>query len=526
MTTKPKKKAAAEPPPLPMGRFEVVSIKRCIPWKDQPRKYFSEASIEELAADIREKGLLHPPTVRPHGSVAPSEFLMVAGERRLRACLRAGLTDIGVLIRDLTDEQAYDIALAENLQRKDLSPLEESDAYHHQVVMYDRTVAEIATKVKLSQQHVYQMLSLQRLTPKVRDRFAAGDLGGVSIAIELARIYNGPQQERAAEALIDKQITSLPAARSFIRAQYVLNLAEAKFDVKDKNLVPKAGSCLTCPRNTATQTEMFSGDNKASFCLDEACYGAKQDALWNRLTAAATQKGQKVIEGPEANRVLINGGLKWDGSLDDLDRPMPQAGVDKTLGKALAPYLKKHPEAVVLIRNDDGAIIEAIDKKICERAKAELGLLPKAPPATESDKKVRQEKLIAGAISEELRRLVLRELRSNKPLDGQRKSWKVARHLLGRILLDIGQKTEVIDRLNMTDRNPDVNLSRLSEKSPHDVVMALCEVAIDIYMQPSGEVSDSLKLIADEIGIDVKQVETAEAQKIVERLNKDPKEQK
>lgn len=524
-TSKTKKKPASTPPPLPMGRFEIVSIERCIPWKDQPRKYFSEASIEELAADIREKGLLHPPTVRPHGSVAPSEFLMVAGERRLRACLRAGLPEIGVLVRDLTDEQAYDIALAENLQRKDLSPLEESDAYHHQVEMYHRSVAEIATKVKLSQQHVYQMLSLQRLTAKVRGQFAADELGGVSIAIELARIHNGPQQERAADALIDKQITNLPTARSFIRSQYVLNLADAKFDTKDKNLVPKAGPCSACPKNTATQTEMFAGDNKSAFCLDEACYKDKQNAYWTKITATATQKGQKVIEGPEAARVLVHGSLKWDGALDDLDRPMSQAGADKTLGKALAPYLKKHPDAVVLIRNDEGKIIEAIDKKICERAKAELGLLPKAPPTSEAEKKARLEKMTAEAISDELRRLVLRELRSGKPLDGQRKSWKVARQLLGRVLLDIGQKTEVIDRLNMTDRSLDANLAQLSEKSPHDVVMALLEVAIDIYLQPRGEVSEGLKSIADELSIDVASVEKVETEKIAERL-KDSKEPK
>jgi ParB family chromosome partitioning protein len=106
-----------------------VPIEQIHPNADQPRRNFTEEALEELSASIRSNGVLQPILVRHHGQ-RPGEYEIVAGERRWRAAQRAQLHQVPVVVRDIDDGQALELALVENLQREDLSALEEADAYH------------------------------------------------------------------------------------------------------------------------------------------------------------------------------------------------------------------------------------------------------------------------------------------------------------------------------------------------------------------------------------------------------------
>jgi ParB family chromosome partitioning protein len=159
---------------------------------DQPRRHFGEPELEELAQSIREKGVLQPILVRP--AVFAGEFQIVAGERRWRAAQRAGVRLIPALVRSLSDEEVLEIAIVENVQRQDLSPIEEAEGYRALVEKFGRTQAQVAETVGKGRVHVANALRLLQLPAAVQalvreGRLTAGHarpLIGVANAEQLA----------------------------------------------------------------------------------------------------------------------------------------------------------------------------------------------------------------------------------------------------------------------------------------------------------------------------------------------------
>ncbi|MBC8038665.1 MAG: ParB/RepB/Spo0J family partition protein [Rhizobiales bacterium] len=140
---------------------------------NNPRKYFAEADLDDLAKSIREKGLLQPLVVRTR---ADGEYEIVAGERRWRAAQRAGVHEIPVLIREFSDGEALEIALIENIQRSDLNPLEEARAYNLLLEQFSYTQAQLAESVGKSRSHIANTLRLLNLPDSVRRQIEAGKL--------------------------------------------------------------------------------------------------------------------------------------------------------------------------------------------------------------------------------------------------------------------------------------------------------------------------------------------------------------
>jgi ParB family chromosome partitioning protein len=164
--------AAGETAPV-ARRLQSLPIEFLKPNPSQPRKVFNEDAIDELAASLKARGMLQPILVRPMGRDA---YEVVAGERRWRAAQKAGLHEVPVVIRELTDAEAAEIALIENIQRVDLSPLEEAAAYERLATAYGRTQDEIAAAVGKSRSHVANMMRLSGLTPRCRAALEAGEI--------------------------------------------------------------------------------------------------------------------------------------------------------------------------------------------------------------------------------------------------------------------------------------------------------------------------------------------------------------
>ncbi|MFO1032729.1 MAG: ParB/RepB/Spo0J family partition protein [Hyphomicrobiales bacterium] len=150
-----------------------VPIEHIVPNPNNPRKHFAEEDIESLAASIRDKGLLQPIVVRPHGN---GTYEIVAGERRWRASQRASIHDVPVLIRELDDRQTLEIALIENVQRADLNPLEEAKAYKQLIDQYSYTQQQLADSVGKSRSHIANTLRLQNLPETVLKHLEDGTL--------------------------------------------------------------------------------------------------------------------------------------------------------------------------------------------------------------------------------------------------------------------------------------------------------------------------------------------------------------
>ena len=140
---------------------------------NNPRKHFAESDLEDLAKSIREKGLLQPIVVRPRQD---GEYEIVAGERRWRASQRAGIHDVPVLIRELSDGEALEIALIENIQRSDLNPLEEARAYSLLLEQFNYTQQQLAESVGKSRSHIANTLRLLNLPDSVRSQIETGKL--------------------------------------------------------------------------------------------------------------------------------------------------------------------------------------------------------------------------------------------------------------------------------------------------------------------------------------------------------------
>jgi ParB family chromosome partitioning protein len=141
----------------------------------QPRQTFPEAELEELAASIRQSGILQPILVRP-AAATPGEYEIVAGERRWRAAQKAGLRSIPALVRELGDDQAYEIAVVENVQRADLNPLEEAEAYSQLMRRMAYTQDQVAGAVGKSRSHVANTLRLMQLPDDVQRMVLVGSI--------------------------------------------------------------------------------------------------------------------------------------------------------------------------------------------------------------------------------------------------------------------------------------------------------------------------------------------------------------
>lgn len=149
-----------------------VPIDQIDPNPKQPRKNFDADAIDELASSIREHGVLEPVIVRP----LAGRYELVVGERRWRAARLAGLTEIPAIVRTLSDVEALELALIENIQREDLSPLEEAETYRRLMDEFHMTQEQVAKRVGKSRSTVANSLRLLDLDPELRDEIQRGAL--------------------------------------------------------------------------------------------------------------------------------------------------------------------------------------------------------------------------------------------------------------------------------------------------------------------------------------------------------------
>lgn len=155
-----------------MEADSTLSISKIQPNKDQPRKTFDEQELQELADSISQNGILQPLLVRPKGS----GYEIVAGERRYQAAKLAGLTEVPVVIREISDADVFKLALIENLQRSDLSPLEEARGYRQLIDSQGLTQEELAHALSKSRSTITNTLRLLDLPGEVQDLLEEGSI--------------------------------------------------------------------------------------------------------------------------------------------------------------------------------------------------------------------------------------------------------------------------------------------------------------------------------------------------------------
>lgn len=262
--------------------------------KTNPRRIFEDAALRELAESIRVHGVLSPLLVRP---LTGSGFEIVAGARRYRAAHLAEAVSVPVRIVHLSDAEALAAQQIENLQRKDLHPMEEAQGFRALLNLEEPhySVEQIAAKIGKSPAYVTTRLKLTDLTSAVVEAFYAEEIG-VGHALLLAKLQPAQQAEAMKACYREvynqgsKQQRILLPVRNlqfWIEANIVLALKDAPFDRKDAALVPAAGSCTECPKRTGHNKLLFSDiSGKQDACTDPACYQAKVAAHVAKTLAA------------------------------------------------------------------------------------------------------------------------------------------------------------------------------------------------------------------------------------------------
>jgi ParB/RepB/Spo0J family partition protein len=306
--------------------------------------------------------VLQPILMRPNGE--PGRYELVAGERRWRAAKAAGLTDIPANVRELTDAEVLEIQIVENLQRKDLHELEEAEGFekllkcsHADGSKYG--IEDLMKKVGRSRTYVFGRLKLLHLCPEARKAFLAGEVDG-SKALLVARIGHHDTQRQAlkdiqgARAYGRHDPMSYREAHDHILRTYMLVLKEAPFDIKDPDLVPKAGACGPCLKRSGNAPDLFGDVKSADVCTDPKCFDDKRQAHYSVKVRELEAEGNKVIAGEAAKKLLPN----WD-SQNQYSRDHLQGGytrledttyasgrsrkVSEILGPDFKPTLVQHP---------------------------------------------------------------------------------------------------------------------------------------------------------------------------------------
>lgn len=179
-----------------------VKINDIEPNTNQPRKYFDTEKLEQLAESIRKHGVVQPIIVRRENGT----YRIVAGGRRWRGARLAGLTTIPVIEKDLSNKQIMEIALIENIQREDLNPIEEAEAYHRLLNEFNMTQEELSNSIGKSRSAIANTIRLLGLPDKVKEKLIEGRITS-GHARALLAIDNRELQEKLCDEIIDKNLT-------------------------------------------------------------------------------------------------------------------------------------------------------------------------------------------------------------------------------------------------------------------------------------------------------------------------------
>lgn len=299
---------------------QLLDVTSITPSKTNPRKRFSEQAMDELAASIRQVGVIQPILVRLDGGwqslrdmeAGSQRYELVTGERRWRAAQRAGLQQIPAIVRELTDVEVVELQCIENLQRQDLDAIEEADGYAMLMDVAHLSVDQIAERVGKSRSYVYARLKLRSLGPDARKALDDGTIDS-SKALLLARIENSKLQKAALKKLQAMgEYYSYRETFRRLRDDFFVDLGDAPFALHDAALVPAAGPCTLCPNCSSTDTELAAGEKSAApICTDKPCFDGKVRAYWTRKRDEYEASGKKVLTGAQAEAIVQEESRSW-----------------------------------------------------------------------------------------------------------------------------------------------------------------------------------------------------------------------
>lgn len=390
--------------------FEFINLDCIVPSKTNPRTHFDHAKLLELAESIKISEVHQPILVRPLPAdrveetsttttcdgrirkVRPTHEL-VCGERRYRASGLAMKTTIPAMIRQLTDDQVLEIQLIENLQREDLTEIEEAEGYALLMQHSSINADTLGEKIGKSRSYVYARLKLLDLSSECKQAMREGKIDS-SRAILIARIPDAKLQAKALEEATKPDwrgdVCSVRALQAWLQSNVMLRLENAPFKTTDARLVPAAGSCKDCPKRTGANPDLFADVVGADICTDPTCYHGKVDAHRATLVTKAEAKGMRVIEGKEAKEVFpyVNSSMRGYSALGQVRNDCTGNDDEKL---TLRELLGKDAPSPVLIENPHTKeLIEAVPTEEAEALLLAKGLIKSTEKQEDIEEKIQR----------------------------------------------------------------------------------------------------------------------------------------
>ncbi|TDX51778.1 ParB/RepB/Spo0J family partition protein [Orenia marismortui] len=242
-------------------QIKKIELKLIKPNPYQPRKNFDEQELKELSQSIKEHGLIQPIIVRKK----EDKYQIIAGERRYRAAKELKLKEIDVIVSDMAEQKMMEIALIENIQRQDLNPIEEAEAYQQLMDKFDLIQAEVAKKVSKSRSTIANSLRLLNLPDKLKDDVSRGTLS-MGHARALLSIEDIDLQKKVAKEIVDKQLTVRETEK-------LIQKLKASNNSKNKKVTKKKDPNVTMVEDKlrdilGTQVAINAGKNKGKIVIE------------------------------------------------------------------------------------------------------------------------------------------------------------------------------------------------------------------------------------------------------------------
>lgn len=278
----------------------IVKLKDLVASPFNPRKSMNEKELKELAESIKTLGILQPILVREAKDPAmPSNKLeIVFGHRRAAAAEIAGLTEIPAQVRDLTNDEAMEAQVIENLQRKEITPIDEANGFKQLLKTGRYKVEDLAAKFGKGITYIRTRIRLAALPLAAQKAIDTGELP-LTAALELAKL---PEEIQAA-AFKKLDLNAAPSTIvDEIRQEFYTPLSEAMFDVHDAELVKKAGACDTCTFRSGNHPDLFD-EVKADVCTRSGCFTNKTKVHFVQLADELAVKGATVVTGKKAEQL-------------------------------------------------------------------------------------------------------------------------------------------------------------------------------------------------------------------------------
>lgn len=413
----------------------------------QARKTFREVGLAELGESMRQHGVIQP-LVGRLSPVTPGRLELVAGERRLRGAKLAGLEAVPVIIRVLSDQQAEEMMLIENLQREDLSVLEEADGYHRMLQLKDAqgraiyTVDAIAAKLNKPMRHVRNRLKVRRCPEAVLQAVESGEMA-VSVAMLIGRLPDPKARVEVGKKVLKPEVQQVPLnyrqTEELIRTEFLMKIDKTDFDAADPNLVPYkvddemercfGGACTDCPFRSANMDDVETGQSAPgvrggksgvdpNVCTMPSCYRAKMDVAWKAQKALIAKTGTRVIDGEEAKKVFraYGGKITYGSPFAEVsDKPGYEdiGNAAYNLSGSWKTHLKGAEVPVIIARHPlSGKRVELIERKAAA-AVVKAKLKGKVDPVADEETAKEAERIKAERAKELLKSKIERKTTSD-----------------------------------------------------------------------------------------------------------------